>query len=195
MPRVTERLVERDAQRLERSLQQALVVGLAWREPGSVVVVGEIDEELDGFGAEAGEGLGRGRHLGPRSRIGSRLSCHRPSTSPGLRSTLLAQVAISARRDAPSLARMCSTWLLAVFGAMPRESAISAFVRPLPDESRHLELARRQRAARGRHPWRAPEPSATGHSPCPTRPAIEDVPPSAGPRRPRRAHRRTGWRG
>jgi hypothetical protein len=46
----------------------------------------------------------------------------------GLRSTVLAQDAISARREAPSLARMCSTWLLAVFGAMPSESAISAFV-------------------------------------------------------------------
>jgi hypothetical protein len=46
------------------------------------------------------------------------------------RSTLLAHVAISARREAPSLARMCSTCELAVLGAIPSESAISAVVRP-----------------------------------------------------------------
>ena len=43
---------------------------------------------------------------------------------------------------------MCSTWLLAVFGAMPSSSAISALVMPSATEPRDLELARRQRAPR-----------------------------------------------
>src|SRR6185369_15647625 len=33
---------------LERLLEQALVFGLAWLEPGAVVVHGQVGEELDG---------------------------------------------------------------------------------------------------------------------------------------------------
>jgi len=46
---------QRQAERLERLLEQALVVALAWLEPGPVVVLGEISQELDPFGREAGE--------------------------------------------------------------------------------------------------------------------------------------------
>src|SRR4051812_6153028 len=148
-PPCLEPLAQRDAQRLEWPLQEPFVVGLPWVEPRAVVVVGEVHQELDGLGREPGEGVGldRGccRHGGPSLKARSRhrttggfIDRYRASVSRrtppirqfgrALRSTVLAQLAISARRDAPSLARMCSTWLLAVFGAIPSESAISAFV-------------------------------------------------------------------
>ena len=43
---------------------------------------------------------------------------------------------------------MCSTWLLAVLGAMSSASAISALVMPFADQPRDFELAGRQRAPR-----------------------------------------------
>ena len=77
----------------------------------------------------------------------------------GARHTPLAHAAISARRETPSLARMCSTWEFAVFGDIPSSSASSAFVRPVDDLPGDLELAGRQRmpgfrllAATPRHP-------------------------------------------
>ena len=65
-----------------------------------------------------------------------------------VRSTRLAQAAISARREAPSLARMCSTWLLAVFGAMPSCVGDLRVRAALGDQPRDRELASRQRPPR-----------------------------------------------
>src|SRR5437588_10872717 len=48
----SEALVEGDAEGLERLLQQPLVVCLSWLEPGAVVVLGKLSEELDGLGPE-----------------------------------------------------------------------------------------------------------------------------------------------
>jgi hypothetical protein len=81
--------LERDAQRLEWLLEEALVVGLAWLEPGPLIVVGDVDQELDGLGSEAGEwfpvdgyressGKVRSQTLRPTaSRIDSHLSFDR----------------------------------------------------------------------------------------------------------------------
>ena len=78
-------LVEGDAQRLERPLEQPLVLGLARREPRPVVVLGQVDQEIDRLGSEAGEGVGRRRHRRVSMAGSSGLSCHRPSTATGLR--------------------------------------------------------------------------------------------------------------
>ena len=50
MPRALEPLGERGDERLQRLLEEPLVVGLARLEPGLVVVRGEVGEELDRFG-------------------------------------------------------------------------------------------------------------------------------------------------
>ena len=52
-PARPERLVERDAQRLERVLEESLVVGLSRLEPGALVVLGQVGEELDRLAPEA----------------------------------------------------------------------------------------------------------------------------------------------
>ena len=62
-----ETLSECQAQQLERLLEQTLVVGLVRLEPRSVVVEGEVHEELDGFAREAG----KCRCHGNRSPVGS----------------------------------------------------------------------------------------------------------------------------
>ena len=68
---------ERHAERLERLLHEALVVGLAGLEPGPVVVGGELRQEVDRRAAETRELRGRGRHRGHRS-----LHRRRSSQSP-----------------------------------------------------------------------------------------------------------------
>src|SRR6185503_673194 len=50
-----ELLVESEAEGGKRLFQQSLVLGLAGLEPAPVVVLGEIDQELDRLGLEAGE--------------------------------------------------------------------------------------------------------------------------------------------
>jgi hypothetical protein len=59
-------LAEGDAERLEWLLEQGFVLALPRLKPCPIVVLGQVDEELDGFGSEAGEGgcgNGRGRVL------------------------------------------------------------------------------------------------------------------------------------
>ncbi len=46
---------QRRCERLDGLLQQPIVVALARREPGPIVVLGKLDEELDGIRREAGE--------------------------------------------------------------------------------------------------------------------------------------------
>src|SRR5215210_4226391 len=60
-----ETLVERDAERLHRLLQESFVIGLAWLEPGAIVVCGEVRHELDRVAREPGECGCRDRHSEP----------------------------------------------------------------------------------------------------------------------------------
>ena len=65
------------------------------------------------------------------------------------------QVAISARRATPSLARMCSTWALAVFGAIDSSAAISALVSPSAmSRATSNSLIVNGRHASSNEPWR-----------------------------------------
>ena len=63
-----EALGERGDERLQRLLEEPLVIGLARLEPGPVVVRGEVGEELDRFGGEAAE---RRRRDGHRKLLGA----------------------------------------------------------------------------------------------------------------------------
>ena len=54
--------VNRNANYSENFLQQPLVLGLPSLEPGTIVVLGEVREELDGLGPKARERLRADRH-------------------------------------------------------------------------------------------------------------------------------------
>ena len=111
-----------------------------------------------------GTGQGRGGPPGGPDEAGrpSRLNAGPPLGSPQRRAsagcsvaagvsvgraTFATHVAISARRATPSLARMCSTCALAVFGAIFSSPAISALVMP----SAISRATSNSRAVNGRH--------------------------------------------
>ena len=85
---------------------------------------------LDGRrGAAVPPSMGAATLAGPSASAGWG-TAGRMSLAVGLDMTPLAHAAISARRETPSLARMCSTWELAVLGDIPSSAASSALVRP-----------------------------------------------------------------
>ena len=99
--------------------------------------------------ADAADLAAAARRPGPRGsgRFAARCSraARREATVCATAATVATQAAISARRLAPSLARMCSTCALTVFGETNSSPAISALVMPVGDLARHLELADGQR--------------------------------------------------
>ena len=89
----------------------------------------------DGLALDARRGVAvrpstdAGTLAGPSASAGRGVA-GRTLLAVGLDMTPLAHAAISARRETPSLARMCSTWEFAVLGEIPSSSASSALVRP-----------------------------------------------------------------
>jgi hypothetical protein len=95
MPRAANRSPRTTQSASRGSLRQCFVLALPRLEPGPIVVLGQVDEELDGFGSEAGErrcGNSHGRIL-----LGGELSdCTAARLSAGCaalkRATELAEV-------------------------------------------------------------------------------------------------------
>jgi hypothetical protein len=61
-PALVECICQRADERFHRLLEESLVFRLAWLEPRAVVVLGELSEEVDRFGAEARESVDSDGH-------------------------------------------------------------------------------------------------------------------------------------
>ena len=97
-------------------------------------------------GERAGIGLAPGRAGDQEGTAAGRVQ-RRPAATVGGR-MVVTQAATSARRMAPSFARMCSRWALTVLGDSPSASAISRVGHALRHQPGDLELAHGQRAPR-----------------------------------------------
>ena len=174
---------ERCAKRLEGNLQQPLVLGLAGREPGAVVVRCEVREEGDRLRAEALERRRRGHGVSSVILLGA---WRRHRIASGRRGRIVPSTELRRHADAPArprvaAARRSRTSCGAAPASTPAARAVSS-ARGSPPARPAVRASPTSRGPRARHEDR-PSPRSM---PPPRLPACRSMPSC-------RARRRTAW--